>query len=358
MENLEFMRRVNPDFWKQKRVFLTGHTGFKGGWLSIWLNQMGATVYGYSLAPNSEPNLYNVCQISTLFESEFGDIRDQQALSSAITNFRPDVVIHMAAQPIVRVAYANPIDTLTTNVIGTANVLEAARHCESIRAIISVTTDKCYENKEWEWGYRENEPLGGHDPYSSSKACAELVTSSFHKSYFYHQSVGVATVRAGNVIGGGDWAQDRLIPDVLRAFEKAEPVIVRNPEATRPWQHVLEPLSGYLMLAENLYSDHKTYSEPWNFGPEDGDCQSVEWILKAMTQSLGEKAKWHIDKELSPHEAQMLKLDCSKAKKRLGWRPKWNIAETLNRICFWHSSWVAGEDMLQCCLNEIKNYNE
>ena len=255
MENLEISKgKVNPTFWKDKKVYLTGHTGFKGSWLSLWLQNMGALVKGYSLDVNTKPALFTQANVATGMESEIGDIRDLEQITKSMVRFSPDILIHMAAQPLVRLSYQEPVDTYTTNVIGTVNVLEAARKCPNLKAIVSVTTDKCYENKEWEWGYRENESMGGHDPYSSSKGCAELVTSAYRRSFFSSdQTASLASARAGNVIGGGDWAADRLMPDILRAFEKSEPVVIRNPLSTRPWQHVLEPLSGYLVLAQELF---------------------------------------------------------------------------------------------------------
>jgi len=270
VESLEISKgKVDPSFWKGKKVYLTGHTGFKGSWLSLWLQSMGAVVKGYSLEPNTKPNLFTEANVEENMNSEFGDIRDLNQISKSMLDFNPDILIHMAAQPLVRLSYQEPVDTYTTNVIGTVNVLEAARGCPNLKAIVSVTTDKCYENNEWDWGYRENEPMGGHDPYSSSKGCAELVTSAYRRSFFNAEnSASLASARAGNVIGGGDWADDRLIPDILKAFEKSKPVVIRNPISTRPWQHVLEPLSGYLVLAQELFENGKEYAEGWNFGPK------------------------------------------------------------------------------------------
>ena len=314
---------VNKDFWEGKKVFLTGHTGFKGSWTSLWLQEMGALVKGYSLDVNTIPSLFLKARVSEDMESEIGDIRNLEKLTKSMVSFNPDILIHMAAQPLVRLSYEEPVETYTTNVIGTVNVLEAARKCSALKAIVSVTTDKCYENKEWEWGYRENEPMGGYDPYSSSKGCAELVTSAYRRSFFNSKnSASLASARAGNVIGGGDWAKDRLIPDILRAFEKSKPVIVRNPLSTRPWQHVLEPISGYMVLAQSLYLEGNKFAEAWNFGPKDEDCKSVSWILDQMVQNWGKKASWELDKNNNPHEAGFLKLDCSKASKKLKWNPK------------------------------------
>lgn len=348
---------VNTVFWKSKKVFLTGHTGFKGSWLSLWLQSMGAIVKGYSLEPNTTPNLFTKASVGENMESEIGDIRDLKRISKSMFDFNPDVLIHMAAQPLVRLSYQEPINTYTTNVIGTVNVLEAARSCTNLKAIVSVTTDKCYENNEWDWGYRENEPMGGHDPYSSSKGCAELVTSAYRRSFFSAKdTASLASARAGNVIGGGDWSDDRLIPDILKAFEKKEPVIVRNPLSTRPWQHVLEPLSGYLVLAQELYVNGSKFAEGWNFGPKDEGCKPVNWILDKMTSQWGNGATWELDKASSPHEAGFLKLDCSKAANRLKWQPKWSLEETLKLIIEWHHTYVNEGDVEEQCLKEIKKY--
>lgn len=347
----------NADFWKNKRVFVTGHTGFKGSWLSLWLQSYGAIVKGYALEPYTTPDLFTVARVSEDMESEIGDIRDFDTLSKSMVAFNPDILIHMAAQPLVRYSYKNPIETYEVNVMGTIHVLESARQCPNLKSIVSVTTDKCYENKEWVWGYREDEPMGGHDPYSSSKGCAELVTSAYRRSYFDERDTAfVASARAGNVIGGGDWSDDRLIPDILRAFEKGDPVIIRNPLSTRPWQHVLEPLSGYLVLAEKLYNEGKLYAEGWNFGPKDEDCRPVEWILNNMTEKWGKGASWALDEKSNPHEAGFLKLDISKAKSRLKWEPKWDLNEALDLIVDWHHSYLKGDNMKERCLSEIKRY--
>jgi CDP-glucose 4,6-dehydratase len=350
--------KVNPSFWQGKKVFLTGHTGFKGSWMSLWLKSMGAVVKGYSLAPPSNPSLFFVADVAKNIESQIGDIRDLGLLKESMLAFNPDVLIHMAAQPLVRLSYIEPVDTYTTNVIGTVNVLEVARNCPNLKAIVSVTTDKCYENKEWAWGYRENEPMGGHDPYSSSKGCAELVTAAYRSSFFNtNESAALATARAGNVIGGGDWADDRLIPDILKAFEKSKAVVVRNPLSTRPWQHVLEPLSGYLVLAENLYTSGQNYAGAWNFGPKDEDCKPVNWILDRMVTTWGAGAAWELDRNNNPHEAGFLKLDCSKAKQQLHWEPQWNLEYTLGLIVNWHQAWRDGKNMHEQCLAEIKSYS-
>jgi len=351
--------KVDSFFWENKRVFVTGHTGFKGSWLCLWLQSMGAVVKGYALKPNTTPNLFTEGKVSDHMQSEFGDIRDLEQISKSMSDFNPEILIHMAAQPLVRQSYKDPIETYSTNVMGTVNVLEAARSCRCLKAIVSVTTDKCYENKEWVWGYREDEPMGGHDPYSSSKGCAELVTAAYRTSFFTGQNTAnLASARAGNVIGGGDWADDRLIPDILRAFEKQEPVIIRNPLATRPWQHVLEPLSGYLVLAQHLYEqDGEQYAEAWNFGPKDEDCKPVNWILNQMVEQWGNGASWKLDTNNNPHEASFLKLDCSKAINRLKWQPQWSLHKTLSLIIDWQQHFLNQGDVQTACLSEINKYS-
>ena len=351
--------KVNPSFWKGKKVFLTGHTGFKGSWLALWLQSMGAIVKGYALEPPTNPSLFLEAKVGDNMDSQIGDIRDLEMLKKSMIAFNPEILIHMAAQPLVRLSYLEPVETYTTNVIGTVNVLEAARSCPNLKAIVSVTTDKCYENKEWPWGYRENEPMGGHDPYSNSKGCAELVTSAYRRSFFHTtDTASIASARAGNVIGGGDWAEDRLIPDILKAFENSQPVIVRNPLSTRPWQHVLEPLSGYLVLAQQLVEKGDEFAEAWNFGPKDEDCKPVNWILDKMAADWGNGAGWELDKNNNPHEAGFLKLDCSKAAARLNWHPLWNLEHTLNLIVNWHQDWRAGKNMNEKCLQEIAAYTK
>lgn len=348
---------INTAFWQGKRVFVTGHTGFKGSWLSLWLHSMGAVVKGYALNPPTQPSLFDVALIDELIESEIGDIRDLAQLTASVTQFNPDIILHLAAQPLVRLSYQQPVETYSTNVMGTVHVLEAARHCVNLKAIVNITTDKCYENKEWVWGYREEEPMGGYDPYSSSKGCAELVTSAYRRSFLAEQGIGLASARAGNVIGGGDWAEDRLIPDILRAFEQNKAVIIRNPASTRPWQHVLEPLSGYLRLAQALYENPNHYAEGWNFGPKDEDAQPVSWILDKMTQHW-QGATWQLDTNAQPHEAGYLKLDISKAKARLSWQPTWTLETTLDYIVQWHKAWLAGNNMQLHCLTEITQFQQ
>lgn len=349
--------KVSPAFWQGKKVFVTGHTGFKGSWLALWLQSMGANVKGFALAPPTTPALFNEAKVAAGMESEIGDIRDLAAMTASMKAFNPDVLIHMAAQPLVRLSYREPVETYATNVMGTVHVLEAARQCTNLRAIVNVTTDKCYENREWEWGYRENEPMGGHDPYSNSKGCSELVTAAYRNSFFSSSDTpALASARAGNVIGGGDWAEDRLIPDILRAFEHELPVVIRNPLATRPWQHVLEPLSGYLMLAEKLYDQGDAFAQGWNFGPCDEDVLPVEWILDHMVERWGKGAAWQLDVSPQPHEAQLLKLDISKARAKLKWRPKWSLGRTLDSIVDWHEAWLAGTNVQQKTLDQIFQY--
>lgn len=345
---------VSPPFWRRKRVFLTGHTGFKGSWLSLWLQDMGAVLRGFALSPPTEPALFVEAAVERGMESEEGDIRDLDALSRSMRQFEPDFVIHMAAQPLVRLSYREPVQTYATNFMGALHVLEAARQCPKLRAIINVTADKCYENREWEWGYRENEPMGGDDPYSNSKGCVELLTAAYRRSFLDGcDCAGLASVRAGNVIGGGDWTEDRLVPDVLRAFQRQEPARIRNPLAIRPCQHVLEPLSGYLILAQNLFRQRSVYAEGWNFGPRDDDVQPVTWILDRLVTLWGDNARWELDEHPQLHEAQYLKLDISRAAARLNWKPTWNLGTTLERIVTWHRAWLSRADMRDHCIREI-----
>jgi len=348
---------VDQAFWNGKRVFLTGHTGFKGSWLSLWLHSLGTTVKGYSLEPPTSPSLFKEANVEGVIFSQIGDIRDQDILHESMTSFNPDILIHMAAQPLVRYSYDEPIETYDVNVIGTAKVLEVARSCANLKAIINITTDKCYENDNRSQGYKESDPMGGFDPYSSSKGCAELVTSAYRCSFLQEQGVGLASVRAGNVIGGGDWADDRLIPDILRSFERSKPVVIRNPKATRPWQHVLEPLSGYLVLAQKIYRNQEKYAEGWNFGPSEQDVRPVAWILDKMIDKWPESS-WELDLGSNPHEAGFLQLDITKAKSKLGWKPIWGLGYTLEKIVNWHKAWLNKEDMQIVCLSEIKDYME
>lgn len=347
---------VSPQFWRGKRVLLTGHTGFKGGWLSLWLQSLGVELRGLALEPPTEPNLFQVASVGRGMSSVTGDIRSLETVVEVMQAFHPEIVIHMAAQPLVRLSYSEPVTTYATNVMGTVHVLEAARRCDSVRCVINVTTDKCYENREWDWGYRENEPMGGRDPYSSSKGCAELVTSAYRRSFLHESGVAVASARAGNVIGGGDWATDRLVPDILRAFERGAAVTIRNPVSIRPWQHVLEPLSGYLLLAQRLWQEGAGFAEGWNFGPEDDDARPVSWIVERMVREWGAGASWRLDDGRHPHEANYLKLDISKARNRLGWRPRWDLETALSKIVLWHSALLRRRDMREVCLTQIGEY--
>jgi CDP-glucose 4,6-dehydratase len=347
---------VNADFWRGKRVFLTGHTGFKGSWLSLWLQSMGAQVTGFALQPPTTPSLFDEAQVAEGMTSIIGDIRDYQAVLTAMQDCRPEIVLHLAAQPLVRYSYQAPVETYATNVMGTVHVLEAARQVGGVRAIVNVTTDKCYENREWVWGYREDEPMGGYDPYSNSKGCSELVTSAYRRSFFQNSGIALGSARAGNVIGGGDWAQDRLVPDILRAFERDAPVVIRNPASTRPWQHVLEPLCGYLMLAEQLFAEGQAWAEGWNFGPHEEDARPVQWIVERMVGAWGQGATWQLDGGTHPHEAHYLKLDISKVRSRLGWHPRWDLATALAHITGWHRAWLAGEAPRALCLKQIDQY--
>lgn len=348
---------INQSFWQGKRVFLTGHTGFKGSWLSLWLASLGANIKGYALNPTTLYSLYNEAKVETIIDSQIGDIGNQVNLHKSMVSFNPDILIHMAAQPLVRYSYMEPIETYEVNVIGTAKVLEVARSCSNLKAIVNITTDKCYENDGRIVGYKESDPMGGHDPYSSSKGCAELVASSYRSSFLKEKGIGLASVRAGNVIGGGDWADDRLVPDILRSFENGNSVEIRNPKAIRPWQHVLEPLSGYLVLAEKLYENPIKYAEGWNFGPYDNDVKSVDWILDYMIE-LWPGTSWVLNENEKLHEASMLNLDISKASELLGWKPTWDLPMTLRNIVRWHKLWLGGADMRKVCVNEIDNFTK
>lgn len=347
---------MNPDFWKGKRVFITGHTGFKGGWLSLWLQSLGAEVHGYSLPPPTSPNFFSVARVDEgMASSTIADIRDAEQLAVTLQRVRPEIVFHLAAQPLVRYSYQNPAETYAVNVMGVVNLLEAVRATAGVKTLVNVTTDKCYENREWFWGYRENEALGGYDPYSSSKGCAELVTAAYRNSFLAGAGIAVATARAGNVIGGGDWAAERLLPDILGAIDTATPLLIRSPEAIRPWQHVLEPLSGYLTLAERLHSDGESFAEAWNFGPADEDAQTVSWILKRVALR-NPKLVWRIKTAEQPHEAMHLKLDSSKARAQLPWSPRWCLQTALNKALDWHQAWLNGCDMRAGTLAQIDDY--
>lgn len=347
---------MKPDLWRGKRVFLTGHTGFKGGWLSLWLQSMGAEVHGYALNPPTKPNIFSVAEINKgMVSSVIADIRDASKLGQAMKSAQPEIVFHLAAQPLVRYSYAQPADTYEVNVMGTVNLLEAVRATPGVKAVVNVTTDKCYENREWLWGYRENEAMGGYDPYSSSKACSELVTAAYRQSFLEPAGIALASARAGNVIGGGDWAEHRLIPDLLRAMDADETLKIRSPQSIRPWQHVLEPLSGYLMLAEQLYSGGADFAGAWNFGPADEDARPVRWIVECMAE-MRKDIRWKCEQAPQPHEANYLKLDSSKAHKLLSWLPHWRLQTALKKTLEWHEAWRKSENMRTVTLAQIAAY--
>ncbi len=358
---LESLVRSAPSFYSGRKVFVTGHTGFKGAWLCMWLHALGAKVTGYALDPPTDPSLFELCGVGKLVKNVIADVRDQKTIAKTLCKAKPDIVIHMAAQSLVRDSYKFPVETYATNVMGTVHLLNAVRACGTVRAVVNVTTDKCYENREWLWGYRENEPLGGHDPYSSSKACSELVTAAYRNSFFNpndysRHGVAVASARAGNVIGGGDWAVDRLVPDCVRALLKNKPVLVRNPRAVRPWQHVLEPLSGYLTLAKRLYEEGPKFGSAWNFGPPEDDAKPVEWIVKQMCTEWGNGARYRVDKGKHPHEAHYLRLDCTKARTELGWAPRWDLPRAIHGIVEWTKVYREEGNVRGVCLAQINEY--
>jgi CDP-glucose 4,6-dehydratase len=352
---------MNRNFWRGRKVFLTGHSGFKGSWLSLWLADMGAEVTGYALPPPTEPNLFTLTGLDGEMISRVGDVRDAVLLKEALTEAQPEVVFHLAAQPLVRESYRDPAETFATNVMGTVNLLEAVRATRSVRAVVNVTSDKCYENREWVWSYRENEPLGGYDPYSASKACSELVTASYRNSFFHPSKydthhVAVATARAGNVIGGGDWAAHRLVPDCLQSLLANDPIKLRNPDAVRPWQHVLEPLGGYLLLAEKLTLSGPRYGEAWNFGPDEADAGTVEWLARTLCDAWGGSARIEVQENSPLHEAGCLRLDATKARLVLGWKPVWKLGEALAKTVFWTKAWQVGQDPRTVSLEQIHQY--
>jgi CDP-glucose 4,6-dehydratase len=352
---------TGQDFWRNRRVLVTGHTGVKGGWLCLWLSSLGADVTGYALDPPTEPSLFELCRIGGLVRSVIADIRDGATLAATMRDTAPEIVIHMAAQSLVRESYRSPRETYDVNVMGTVTLLEAVRGCPEVRAVVNITTDKCYENREWAWGYREIDRLGGYDPYANSKACSELVTACYRNSFFNpseypRHGVALASARAGNVIGGGDWARERLIPDCIRALLRSETIVVRSPHAIRPWQHVLEPLSGYLLLARKLWEEGPSHAEGWNFGPRDDGARPVAWLAGQLCTLWGEGAAYEIDSGEHPHEAHYLKLDCSKARDLLGWHPRWGLEKTLRSIVEWTRAYRDGKDVREVCLRQIEEY--
>lgn len=348
---------MNQGFWQGKRVLVTGHTGFKGSYLCLWLQDMGAHVVGYALAPPTEPSLFTAAQVADGMTSVLGDVRDLAHLQAVVAEHQPEIILHLAAQALVRPSYAAPVETYSTNVMGTVHVLEAARLAQSVKVVVNVTSDKCYANREWVWGYRENEAMGGHDPYSSSKGCAELVAAAYRASYWSQDGrVQLGSARAGNVIGGGDWAKDRLLPDLLAALGRGEPAVIRNPASVRPWQHVLEPLSGYLRLAERLWSDGAAFADGWNFGPSADDVQPVGWIADRITALWGGEASWQTTGEPQLHEARLLMLDSAKARDALGWRPRWTLDQALRHTVQWQQAFLRGEPMRAVTLSQIYAY--
>ncbi len=347
---------LNLEFYKGKKVLLTGHTGFKGSWMSRVLVNAGAILTGYSLNPPTTPNLFSMADVEHRMTSVIGDIRDLDHLKQVFEQAQPEIVIHMAAQPIVRDSYKNPVYTYETNVMGTVNVLECIRLNDCVKSFVNVTTDKVYKNNEWAWGYRENEPLDGYDPYSNSKSCSELVTHSYKNSFFGDGRVAISTSRAGNVIGGGDFANDRIIPDCVRAAQKKEDMVVRNPHSTRPYQHVLEPVMAYLMIAERQYEDG-SFADYYNVGPDDLDCVTTGDIVTMFCEKWGEGLKWINKYDGGPHEANFLKLDCSKLKTTFGWKPRWNVAEALDKVVEWTKVYFADGDIPAIMDKQIAEYN-
>ncbi len=352
---------MNLDFWKNKKVLITGHTGFKGSWLCLWLQELGADLYGYSLQPPSTPNLFEEAGVANGMQNYTGDIRDFHKLERIFQSIQPEIVIHMAAQSLVRVSYSSPVDTYSVNMMGVVNLLECVRNTPSVKVALNITTDKCYENKEWVWGYRENDQLGGYDPYSNSKACSELITAGYRSSFFNNEKynehgVAIATARAGNVIGGGDWSTDRLIPDVIRSIELGNQIVIRNPSSIRPWQHVLDPLHGYLCLSQKLYDYGPSFAEPWNFGPNHSDCRTVKWIVERLIKIWGNSSTWISSDELNHHESQILKLDISKSREKLDWCASLNLEDSLELVVDWYKKRSQGVNIRDLTLNQIINY--
>lgn len=354
---MEKMELTTP-FWANKKVLLTGHTGFKGSWLSLWLSELGAKVIGYSLPMESEQPLFARLGLGDHVHSVFGDIRNSDRLRSVVEQEKPEVVFHLAAQSLVPYSYSHPRETFDVNVMGTVNLLDCIRFCESVRSVVVVTTDKCYENREQAAGYKEGDRLGGHDPYSGSKACAEVVVDSYRQSFFGgDDSAGIATARAGNVIGGGDWASERLVPDIVRAITEKKDLIIRRPNAVRPWQHVLEPLSGYLLLGELLCNSPRKYAQAWNFGPESGAFRSVEWVINRFLGEWGCPGyRWVPEFSNVIHETNYLALDCNKAKEQLGWRAKWDIEATVSKTVEWYQADLGGVSIRDVCLSQVQQY--
>ncbi len=348
-------------FWKDKKILITGHTGFKGSWLSMYLTHLGARVSGFALEPPTNPSLFEIAGVEKSIQHKNGDVRDLSGVSSYFEEIEPEIVIHMAAQPLVRDSYKIPVETYATNVMGTVNLCEVVRQSKCVKVFLNITTDKCYENKEWVWGYRENETLGGYDPYSNSKACSELVTAAYRSSYFNparfsEHGVAIATARAGNVIGGGDWAYERLVCDCIRALLHNEEIVLRNPDAVRPWQYVLEPLRGYMMLVQQMYENGGAFSEAFNFGPDVRDAVQVEELVSRLCKKWGGNARYSVEGGQHPHEARYLKLDCSKAKDMLAWHPKWNLDKAIDAIIDWTRAYTEGKDMHALCLRQIEEY--
>lgn len=354
---------MNPTYWKNKRVLVTGHTGFKGSWLSLWLQSLGAEVCGYALDPPTDPSMFELCNVGAGMKSIIGDVRDAEKVLQEVRDFGPEIVFHMAAQPLVRASYELSVETYSTNVMGTVHLLEAVRSVDTVRAVVIVTTDKCYENREWIWGYRESDALGGHDPYSNSKACTELVTSAYRDSFFGKETfdqhrVALASVRAGNVIGGGDWASDRLVPDTMRALLSGESVDIRFPQAVRPWQHVMEPLCGYMMVAEHLSGHGVEFAEPWNFGPPAEGAQPVSWVVGNLVKLWGGETAWRTTEGEHPHETSFLRLDSSKSQGRLGWKPLLDLNTSLEWVIEWFRSYPSKDGLHEVTLEQIQRYQK
>lgn len=352
-----------PDrrFWEGRRVFVTGHTGFKGSWLCLQLHRLGARVTGYALPPPTDPNLYALCRIDGIVTSVIADVRDGERLRREMTAADPEVVFHLAAQPLVRESYRRPAETYEVNLMGTVNLLEAVRDCAQVRSVLVVTSDKCYENREWVWGYRETDRLGGYDPYASSKACAEMAVAAWTASFFNPEEhtrhrVAIATARAGNIIGGGDWAAERLVPDLVRAILNGQPLAVRAPLATRPWQHVLDPLAGYLRLAQLLFEEGPRYNGGWNFGPGERDIRTVAEVVEKFVAVWGPGATWKAAGGSHPHETATLKLECSKARDRLGWKPRWDLDSAVEKVVEWTRGYRDGHDCRELCLTQIDDH--